>query len=74
MIYDKENNENLTKKIAFWGRVFVSVAQMRWVVLLMGADSALDLPSGWLYKWTNYLKGYRKRWFVLENGLFSYYR
>ncbi|KAL5111722.1 Oxysterol-binding protein 2 [Taenia crassiceps] len=39
----------------------------------MGADSALDLPSGWLYKWTNYLKGYRKRWFVLENGLFSYY-
>ncbi|EUB63617.1 Oxysterol-binding protein 2 [Echinococcus granulosus] len=40
----------------------------------MGADSALDLPSGWLYKWTNYLKGYRKRWFVLENGLFSYYR
>ncbi|VDL89199.1 unnamed protein product [Schistocephalus solidus] len=32
------------------------------------------LSSGWLYKWTNYLKGYKKRWFVLENGLFSYYK
>ncbi|XP_071110737.1 oxysterol-binding protein 1-like isoform X2 [Haliotis cracherodii] len=29
---------------------------------------------GWLYKWTNYLKGYQKRWFVLQNGLLSYYR
>lgn len=29
---------------------------------------------GWLYKWTNYLKGYQKRWFVLSNGLLSYYR
>ncbi|XP_069989952.1 oxysterol-binding protein 1 isoform X12 [Penaeus vannamei] len=30
--------------------------------------------KGWLYKWTNYLKGYQKRWFVLSNGLLSYYR
>ncbi|XP_076452953.1 oxysterol-binding protein 1-like isoform X2 [Babylonia areolata] len=30
--------------------------------------------KGWLYKWTNYLKGYQKRWFVLQNGLLSYYR
>ncbi|XP_045136046.1 oxysterol-binding protein 1-like isoform X2 [Portunus trituberculatus] len=30
--------------------------------------------KGWLYKWTNYLKGYQKRWFVLTNGLLSYYR
>ncbi|GBM53085.1 Oxysterol-binding protein 1 [Araneus ventricosus] len=30
--------------------------------------------KGWLYKWTNYLKGYQKRWFVLYNGLLSYYR
>eukprot|EP00117_Sycon_ciliatum_P029973 scpid70414/ scgid23742/ Oxysterol-binding protein 1 len=29
---------------------------------------------GWLSKWTNYLKGYQKRWFVLNNGLLSYYR
>ena len=29
---------------------------------------------GWLLKWTNYIKGYQKRWFVLSNGLLSYYR
>ena len=29
---------------------------------------------GWLLKWTNYIKGYQKRWFVLNNGLLSYYR
>ena len=28
---------------------------------------------GWLLKWTNYIKGYQKRWFVLsKNGLLSY--
>lgn len=30
--------------------------------------------KGWLSKWTNYLKGYQKRWFVLSNGTLSYYR
>lgn len=30
--------------------------------------------KGWLYKWTNYLKGYQRRWFVLSDGLLSYYR
>uniref|UniRef100_A0A915D6Y9 Oxysterol-binding protein n=1 Tax=Ditylenchus dipsaci TaxID=166011 RepID=A0A915D6Y9_9BILA len=30
---------------------------------------------GWLQKWTNYMKGYRQRWFVLDgNGNLSYYR
>ncbi|XP_023930845.1 oxysterol-binding protein 1 isoform X2 [Lingula anatina] len=33
-----------------------------------------DSYKGWLYKWTNYIKGYQKRWFVLQNGLLSYYR
>ncbi|CAH8562243.1 unnamed protein product [Schistosoma intercalatum] len=33
-----------------------------------------DCMKGYLYKWTNYLKGYQKRWFVLQNGLLSYYR
>lgn len=28
----------------------------------------------WLFKWTNYLKGYQRRWFVLSNGHLSYYR
>jgi len=30
--------------------------------------------KGWLQKWTNYIKGYQKRWFVLSNGVLSYYR
>ncbi|XP_072311501.1 oxysterol-binding protein 2 [Eucyclogobius newberryi] len=33
-----------------------------------------DTYRGWLFKWTNYLKGYQRRWFVLSNGLLSYYR
>ncbi|XP_035391866.1 oxysterol-binding protein 2-like [Electrophorus electricus] len=33
-----------------------------------------DTYKGWLFKWTNYLKGYQRRWFVLRNGLLSYYR
>uniref|UniRef100_A0A3Q3ECC8 Oxysterol-binding protein n=1 Tax=Labrus bergylta TaxID=56723 RepID=A0A3Q3ECC8_9LABR len=28
-----------------------------------------DTYKGWLFKWTNYLKGYQRRWFVLSNGL-----
>lgn len=34
----------------------------------------VDTCRGWLFKWTNYLKGYQRRWFVLSNGLLSYYR
>ncbi|KAJ0033547.1 hypothetical protein NQD34_000654 [Periophthalmus magnuspinnatus] len=33
-----------------------------------------DIYKGWLFKWTNYIKGYQRRWFVLSNGLLSYYR
>nr|KAF6387694.1 hypothetical protein mMyoMyo1_008149 [Myotis myotis] len=36
-----------------------------------GSGSALE---GWLFKWTNYAKRYQQRWFVLSNGLLSYYR
>lgn len=30
--------------------------------------------SGYLLKWTNYLKGYQKRWISINNGLLSYFR
>ncbi|KAJ1513129.1 hypothetical protein HMI54_005165 [Coelomomyces lativittatus] len=35
-----------------------------------------DIPrlSGLLFKWTNYASGYKARWFVLEDGLLSYYK
>ncbi|XP_072435220.1 pleckstrin homology domain-containing family A member 3-like isoform X1 [Chiloscyllium punctatum] len=29
--------------------------------------------EGTLYKWTNYLTGWQPRWFVLDNGILSYY-
>ncbi|XP_069768893.1 oxysterol-binding protein 1-like isoform X3 [Narcine bancroftii] len=38
------------------------------------AKAPADTYKGWLFKWTNYLKGYQRRWFVLSNGLLSYYR
>ncbi|CAB1318420.1 unnamed protein product [Coregonus sp. 'balchen'] len=38
-----------------------------------GQPAGSDTYKGWLYKWTNYLKGYQRRWFVLSNGLLSYY-
>ncbi|KAJ4766240.1 Oxysterol-binding protein-related protein 1D [Rhynchospora pubera] len=30
--------------------------------------------AGLLYKWVNYGKGWRSRWFVLEDGVLSYYK
>ncbi|KAI2639187.1 oxysterol-binding protein [Xylaria nigripes] len=30
--------------------------------------------KGYLKKWTNYRRGYQLRWFVLENGVLSYYK
>lgn len=30
--------------------------------------------SGVLYKWVNYGKGWRPRWFVLQDGVLSYYK
>lgn len=40
----------------------------------MAGSAKSDQYRGWLYKWTNYIKGYQKRWFVLQNGQLSYYR
>lgn len=38
---------------------------------LGGRDPSM---KGYLKKWTNYRKGYQLRWFVLENGVLSYYK
>ncbi|XP_067911389.1 oxysterol-binding protein 2-like isoform X6 [Heterodontus francisci] len=40
---------------------------------LLSLPGNTNTHTGWLHKWTNYLKGYQRRWFVLSNGLLSYY-
>jgi hypothetical protein len=30
--------------------------------------------KGYLFKWTNYLKGYQKRYFVLSKSILIYFR
>lgn len=30
--------------------------------------------SGILYKWVNYGRGWHRRWFVLQDGVLSYYK
>ncbi|XP_059630319.1 oxysterol-binding protein-related protein 1C [Cornus florida] len=37
-------------------------------------DRANVRVSGILYKWVNYGKGWRPRWFVLQDGVLSYYK
>lgn len=38
-------------------------------------DNRNDVEKkGFLLKWTNYIKGYQRRWFVLSAGVLSYYR
>jgi oxysterol-binding protein 1 len=44
-----------------------------------GAESTLGSKEGremkgYLKKWTNYTSGYKLRWFVLEDGVLSYYK
>ncbi|KAK9458354.1 Oxysterol-binding protein-domain-containing protein [Dipodascopsis uninucleata] len=43
---------------------------------IVTGHSANEAPQmkGYLKKWTNYTGGYKLRWFVLENGILSYYK
>ncbi|KAF7287694.1 oxysterol binding protein isoform X2 [Rhynchophorus ferrugineus] len=44
------------------------------VITKSAASQMEPTMTGWLFKWTNYLKGYQRRWFVLQNGHLSYFR
>ncbi|XVF43845.1 hypothetical protein PTKIN_Ptkin02bG0072600 [Pterospermum kingtungense] len=41
---------------------------------IIGEGAAIHGVAGILYKWVNYGKGWRSRWFVLEDGVLSYYK
>ncbi|MEN2496667.1 MAG: hypothetical protein MHMPM18_001157 [Marteilia pararefringens] len=36
-------------------------------------SNSLVICQGWLLKWTNYVKGYQKRWFIINGGHLEYY-
>ena len=40
----------------------------------LGAGKESREIKGYLKKWTNYTTGYKLRWFVLEDGVLSYYK
>lgn len=52
---------------AFINSPYPVLAKSSFPVSPTSADSAVTL-QGVLHKWTNYAGGYKKRWFVLENG------
>ncbi|XP_059316355.1 oxysterol-binding protein-related protein 1D [Lycium ferocissimum] len=80
-----DNHNVAVKQTSFSSRQSFSNAQVN-----NNTDSGLGLDSGlvneneenWsekghcgvLYKWVNYGKGWRARWFVLEDGVLSYYK
>ncbi|XVE92280.1 hypothetical protein REPUB_Repub01dG0083200 [Reevesia pubescens] len=41
---------------------------------IIGDVTAIHGVAGILYKWVNYGKGWRSRWFMLEDGVLSYYK
>ncbi|OMO60335.1 Oxysterol-binding protein [Corchorus capsularis] len=41
---------------------------------IVGDAASVHGVAGILYKWVNYGKGWRSRWFVLEDGVLSYYK
>ncbi|KAK2740448.1 hypothetical protein FQN57_006075 [Myotisia sp. PD_48] len=41
--------------------------------VVLGGKDAREM-KGYLKKWTNYTSGYKLRWFVLEDGVLSYYK
>ena len=37
-------------------------------------SSSAEVVKGFLYKWTNYMKGYQRRWFIISGGNLYYYK
>ncbi|KAK6775645.1 hypothetical protein RDI58_026646 [Solanum bulbocastanum] len=80
-------HRSLTESSSSTPGIFTSLSRppsMREVIQLTCAASAGDQVkindivgngiSGILHKWVNYGKGWRPRWFVLQDGVLSYYK
>lgn len=51
-----------------------NVVEQRDAKLFSGNAGVNGTVAGILYKWVNYGKGWRSRWFVLEDGVLAYYK
>ncbi|XP_010510258.1 PREDICTED: oxysterol-binding protein-related protein 1A isoform X1 [Camelina sativa] len=78
------NHHHLLHSLSFnHQNVFVSDQQVLLALPPAAREAPVDVKindiagnsiSGILYKWVNYGKGWRRRWFVLQDGVLSYYK
>ncbi|XP_073139172.1 oxysterol-binding protein-related protein 1D [Henckelia pumila] len=84
VVYDSSNNAG-ANPVRYSSRRSLSIGND--VLAAVGGGGGVDLAKercdenvetkscvGVLYKWVNYGKGWRARWFVLEDGVLSYYK
>lgn len=84
VVYDSSNNAGVNQ-VRYSSRRSLSIGND--VLAAVGGGGGGDLAKdrcdenvetkscvGVLYKWVNYGKGWRARWFVLEDGVLSYYK
>ncbi|XP_075479608.1 oxysterol-binding protein-related protein 1D-like [Primulina tabacum] len=84
VVYDSSNNAGINQ-VRYSSRRSFSIGND--VLAAVGGGGAVALAKercdenvetkscvGVLYKWVNYGKGWRARWFVLEDGVLSYYK
>lgn len=77
-------HQSLTESSSSTPAVFTSLSRppsMREAIQLTSAGDQVKINdivgngiSGILHKWVNYGKGWRPRWFVLQDGVLSYYK
>ena len=65
--FDHNNNNNN-------GECGGRLSQVRDLVEMKIIDIVGNEISGILYKWVNYGKGWRPRWFVLQDSVLSYFK
>ncbi|CAI5445492.1 unnamed protein product [Caenorhabditis angaria] len=69
ILFRRKNNNTRGRRMSTTSRRSASISSNQFAI------ESNSEKSGWLQKWTNYIKGYRQRWFVLDsNGMLSYYR
>ncbi|KAL1550402.1 Oxysterol-binding protein-related protein 1D, variant 2 [Salvia divinorum] len=73
--FNNNNSNVILQPVSFNSRMSLST-NGGGDLLAEKCDESDEIKSvaGILYKWVNYGKGWRERWFVLEDGVLSYYK